>query len=237
MVRTPAPNAKVKFTYVQEGRSSATSSCWRASLASILAAPILLWRTPSCHPVGKACIAIVRGSDGCDRRATGSLPWAALPMHPAAPLLLAHRPSHHPVGEAVGAIVWVSRRSWRDGHHRWRRRHDRPRNWSDWLRASDMVDPAAPRALVCLPHGWRVHCAIEGIDWTARPRRRRRPRWRRCGRRGWRRGRRRSGVRNNWCLGGATDSASAAAILLLLRRPHRRCCRHRGTDGAIVKLG
>jgi len=230
MAQAPARPPRVHRS-LSQGFLSTASCCRRAALACIPAAPVLLRSAPPCHPIGEASVAIVGRAGGADRSATDSLPWAALAMHPAAPLLLAHRPSHHPIGEAVCAIVWVSRRSWRDGHH-WR--HNRPWHWSDRLGASDMVDPAAPCFLVGLPHGWRVHCAIVGVDWACRPWRRCRPRrwrcWWRCGRRGWRRCRRRSGARSSWCLGGATDSASAAAILLLLWRPHHRCCRDRGSD-------
>jgi len=219
------------------GLSSATSSCWWAALASIPAAPILLWCTPSGHPVGEACVAIVGGRSGAGRSATGALSWAALSMHPAAPLFLAHRPSHHPIGEAVGTIVWIGRRSWHDGRRQW--------HWhwrGDWLRASNVVDPAAPRPLVRLPHVRCVHCTIEGVDWTDRPRRRcrarwQRARWQRARRRlwwgwwgCWRGSRWRSGLRSGWCLGGATDSASLAAVLLLCWRPHRCCCRGHCTN-------
>jgi len=206
--------------------SSTTSSCWWAALASIPAAPILLWCTPSGHPVGEACVAVVGGRSGAGRSAAGALSRATLSMHPAAPLLLAHRPSHHPIGEAVGTIVWVGRRSWHDGCWQW--------HWhrrGDWLRASNVVDPAAPRPLVGLPHVRCVHCAIEGVDWTDRPRRRCRARrrpwrcWWGCGWWGWRRSRRRGGLRNNWHLGGATDSTCTAAILLLRWRPHGCHCR------------
>jgi len=208
--------------------SSTTSSCWWAALASIPAAPILLWRTPSGHPVGEACVAIVGGRSGAGRSATGALSWAALSMHPAAPLFLAHRPSHHPIGEAVGTIVWIGRRSWHDGRRQW--------HWhwrGDWLRASNVVDPAAPRPLVCLPHVRCVHRTVEGIDWTDGPRRRDRARGRswRCwwgsGWRSWRRSRRWSGHWSGWCLGrsAATNSPCTAAILLLRWRPHRCCCR------------
>lgn len=209
--------------------SSTTSSCWWAALASIPAAPILLWRTPSGHPIGEACVAIVGSrSGGCGRSATGALSWAALSMHPAAPLFLAHRPSHNPIGEAVGTVVWVGRRSWDDGRRQW--------HWhwrGDWLGASNVVNPAAPTPLICLPDVRCVHCAVEGVDWTDRPRRRCRARrrpwrcWWGCGRWGWRWSRRRGGLRNNWLLGGggATDSACTAAIRLLRWRPHGCHCR------------
>jgi len=215
------------------GLSSATSSCCRAALASIVAAPVLLWRTPSCHPVRKACVAIVGRAGGADRRATGTLSWAALSMHPAAPFFLAHRPAHHPIGETVSTIVWVGRRTWPHWHH-WHRWHRHRHNWLWALWASDVVDPAAPRLLVLFPHVRRVHRAIEGVDWTGRPRRRHRARRRGRRERPWRclwgcgrRGRRRSGLRSLWCLGGATDSTCTAAILLLRWRPHRCCCRDR----------
>jgi len=205
-----------------------------------VAAPILLWCAPSRHPVGEARIAVVGRGGGTGRSATGALPRAALSMHPAAPLLLAHRPSNHPVGEAISAVVRVGRRSWRDGnegHWQWHW------HWRDWLRASDVMDPAAPRLLVCLPPVRCVHCAIVRVDWTDRPRRlcwaRRRPwrcRWRGWRRR-WRRCRRRSGLRSCWCLSGAADSAHLAAVLLLRWRPHRCCCRDRCSQRAIVELG
>jgi len=202
-----------------------TSSCWWAALAGIPAAPILLGRTPPCHPIGKACVAIIGRAGDADRSATSSLPWAALSMHPAAPLFFSHRPSHHPIGEAISAIVWVSRSGWHDGcwwHERHRHRH---RHWrrSDWARATNMVNPAAPRLLVRLPTFCCPHCAIEGVDWTDWPRRlcrtRRRRLWRwRWGRerRRWRWCWRRSGLRSGWHLSGATDATGAAAVLLLL---------------------
>jgi len=223
MAQAPAPSS-APLTEPRTGLSSTTSSCWWAALASILATPILLRCTPTRHPVGEACVAIVGGrSDGGGRSATGALPWAALTVHPAAPLLLAHRPSHNPIGETISAVVWVGRRTWRDGHHRhW--------DWRDWLRATNMVVPAAPRLLVCFPHGRRVHRTIEGVDWTDRSRWRRRARRRPWGR-GWGCGwwgRRRSGLRRYGCrLGGATDSACTAAILPLHWRPHRCCSRDR----------
>merc|ERR1712008_87702 len=40
------------------GLSSATSSCWWATLAGVVAAPILLWCAPSRHPVGEALVLI-----------------------------------------------------------------------------------------------------------------------------------------------------------------------------------
>jgi len=204
------------------GLSSTAPSCWWATLAGILAAPILLWRTPPCHPVCEACIAVVRSAGG-DRSATGALPRAAFPMHPAAPLLLAHGPAHDPVCEAVCTIVWVGWRGRRNGH--------RLRHWHwhwDRLGASDVMVLAAPILLVHLPHCRRVNCAIERIDWTDRPRRRRRTRWRlrrwRSGWRSWRWCRGWCWIRR-WGRGGATDSSGLAAILLLLWRPH--CCRSR----------
>lgn len=219
------------------GLSSATSSCWWATLAGIVAAPVLLWCAPSRHPVGEARIAVVGRGGGTGRSATaGGLPRAALSMHPAAPLLLAHGPSNHPVGEAISAVVRVGRRSWRDGHWHWHYWHWHWHwHWRDWLRASDVMDPAAPRLLVCLPPVRCVHCAIERVDWTAGPRRdwlraRRRPwrcRWRGW-RRGWRRCRRRSLLLSCWCwCRVAADSACLAAVLLLRWRPDRRCCRDR----------
>jgi len=228
MAQAPATLACTAHRASLTALSSTTSSSWRATLASIPAAPILLWRTPSRHPIGKASVAIVGSGSSCDAwSATGALPWAALSMHPAAPLFLTNGPSHHPIGESVGTIVWIGRCDW----HRWKRR----RHWHWWrdrLRASDMVDPAAPRPLVCLPHVRCVHRTIEGVDWTDRPRRRERA-WRRSWRRrwgsgwwGWRRSRWRSGHWSGWCLGGsgATNPPCAAAILLLRWRPHR-CCR------------
>ena len=214
------------------GLSSTTSSCWWATLASIVAAPILLWCTPSRHPIGETRIAVVGRGGGAGRSATGALPRAALSMHPAAPLLLAHRPSNHPVGEAISTIVRVGRRSWHHGCY-WHWHWHWHRHW-DWLRASDVMDPAAPRLLVCLPPVRCVHCAVERVDWTDRPRRlcralRQRPwrGWRGRGWRGWRRCRRRSGLLSCWCLGGAADSACLAAVLLLRWRPHHCCCRDR----------
>lgn len=192
------------------GLSSTTSSCWRATLASIRAAPLLLGNTPTSHPVGESCIAIVWSSGGDNGSATGCLPRATLSMHPATPFLLANRPSHDPIGEAVSTIVWVGRGGWYDGH--WHQHR------GDWLRASHVVDPAAPRLLICFPHVWRVHCTIERINWTDRPRRWRRARrwlrWWGCWWRGWRRCRWWSRL-NYWRLGGATDSTGAATILLL----------------------
>jgi len=224
------------------GLSSTAASCWWATLASVPAAPLLLWRTPSRHPIGKACVAIVGRAGSTDRSASSTLllAGAALSMHPAAPFFLAHRPSHHPIGEAVSTIVWVGRRSYRHRHWCW---HWHWWHWrGNWLRASNVVDPAAPRPLVRLPHARCVHCTIEGVDWTDRPRRRCRARrcrarWQRARRRlwwgwwgCWRGSRWRSGLRNDWCLGGATDSASLAAVLLLCWRPHRYCCRGHCTN-------
>jgi len=202
------------------GRSSTASSCGWAALASIPAAPILLWRTPSRHPVGKACVAIVGSAGSTDRRAPNALSWAPLSVHPAAPLLLAHRPSYHPIGEAVSAIVWVGRGAWHDGHRHW---HWLWHRRGDWLRASHVVDPAAPRPFVCFPHVRRVHRAIEGVNWSDRPRRRHRARrrpWRSLGRRWrWGRWRRWRGSRPHSCYerrcDRATHTSCAAAILLL----------------------
>jgi len=227
--QAPAPLACTAHRASLTALSSTTSSSWRATLASIPAAPILLWRTPSRHPIGKAGIAIVGSGSSSDAwSATGALPWAALSVHPAAPLLLTNGPSRHPIGESVGTVVWIDRCDW----HRWRR-HRHWHWWSDRLRASDMVDPAAPRPLVCCPRVWCVHRTVEGVDWTDRPRRRERARRRswRCwwgsGWWSWRRSRRRSGHWSDWCLGrsGATNSPCTAAILLLRWRPHRCYCR------------
>merc|ERR1740123_656903 len=242
-VRTPKRELGCEQKHVERiaGRWRASASCWWATLAGVVPAPILLWCAPSRHPVGEARIAVVGRGGGTGRSATGALPRAALSMHPAAPLLLAHRPSNHPVGEAISAVVRVGRRSWRDwrdGHWHWHWHWQR-----DWLlRAALSMDPAAPRLLVCLPPVRCVHCAIVRVDWTDRPRRlcwaRRRPwrcRWRGWRRR-WRRCRRRSGLRSCWCLSGAADSAHLAALLLLWR-PHRCCCRDRCSQRAIVELG
>jgi len=218
--QAPAPLACTAHRASLTALSSTTSSSWRATLASIPAAPILLWRTPSRHPVGKACVAIVGSAGDAHRRTPDALSWAPLSMHPAAPLLLAHRPSHHPIGEAVSAIVWVGRRTWHDGDRHWYWYWHR---WGDWLRASNMVDPAAPRSFVCFPHVWRVHRTIERVDWTDRPRRRhwarRRP-WRSRGRRWrWGRWRRWRGSRPHSCYERCCDRAthaSCAATILLL---------------------
>ena len=160
------------------GLSSTTSSCWWAALASIVAAPVLLWRTPSCHPVGETRIAIVGRAGGADRSATGGgLPWAALSMHPATPTFLTHRPTGLPVGKTISAIVWIGGRSRRNRHRRWHHWHrhrwwsngHRHRRWSNGPRAPNVVDSAAPRLLVCLPTLWRIHCAIVRVHRTAWP--------------------------------------------------------------------
>ena len=197
------------------GLSSAAASCWWATLASVLAAPLLLWRTPSRHPIGEACVAIVGSAGSTDRSASSTLARAALSMHPAAPFFLAHRPSHHPIGEAVSAIVWVGRRSYRYRHWCWHWHWRR----GDWLRASNVVDPAAPRPFVCFPHVRRVHRAIEGVNWSDRPRRRHRARRRPWRSRRWGRWRRWRGSRPHSCnerrCDRATHASCAAAILLL----------------------
>ena len=209
--------------------SSATSSCWWAGLASIPAAPILLWRTPSCHPIGKASIAII-GRAGCtDWGAAGSLTWAALSVNPAAPFFLWHTPPRLPVGEAICAIVWVYRASWNDGC--WKRHRHRDHWRCDWPWATDMVNPAAPSLLVCLPSGWCVHCAIEGVTtrwWGAR----------RCWRSGWRCWRWRRRRRWRWSLRDfwqrrrrrASNPCGSAAVLFLHGRPHSRGCRDPGAE-------
>lgn len=238
MAQAPAPSRVHPAHFASQGLSSATSSRRWAPLSSIVAAPILLWRTPSCHPIGKTSIAIVGRAGGADRGATCSLSWAALPMHPAAPLLLADGPSHHPIGKAVCTIVRVGRADWHDGcwrqHWHW---HDRHWRWSSW-RAADMVMHATPRLLVCLPHVWCVNCAIEGVDWADRPRGRRGTRrWLRRWGRGrwrWRRSWRRSGHRDDGSPAGssASNPCRGAAILLLSQRP--RCLPVHGACGAII---
>jgi len=222
--------------------SSTASSCWWAALPCIPAAPILLWRTPPCHPVGKTSIAIVGRAGDADWSATSTLPWAAFSMNSATPLLLAHGPSHDPIGEAIGTIVWVGRAGWHD-RCRWQHRH-----WHrhrQWLRAALVVHPAAPCPLVCCPTVRCVNCAIEGVDWTNGPRRRQgarrqrawrgaRRRWRRrgwgCWRRGWRRSWLRSG--RSHAGGHASHPCCATAILLLRQRPG--CLPAHRTSAAII---
>lgn len=228
-----ASASQVLHSLSPTGISSTTSNCWWATLASILAAPILLWHTPPCHPIGKTCVAIVGRAGDADGSATGSLVWAALSMHPATPLLLAHRPSCDPIGKTISAIVWVGRSSWHDGHGRHHRRH---RHWSDRLRAADVVHPAAPGLLVSRPSVYCPHCAVEGVDWTDwsrlwnRTRRRPWRSWWGCGRRRWRRRWRRSGLWSSGHLGGATNSTGLAAVLLLPWRPYCCGCRDRGAN-------
>merc|ERR1712226_1387354 len=62
------------------GLSSTTSSCWWATLASIPAATLLLWHTPSCHSIGEISIAIIGRANDADGSTVGSLPWTALSM-------------------------------------------------------------------------------------------------------------------------------------------------------------
>jgi len=221
------------------GLLSTTSSRRRAALSGIVAAPILLWRTPPGHPVGETSITIVGRTGGADRGTTHPLTWAALPMHPAAPFLLADGPSHHPIGKAVCTIVRVGRAGWHDWRwrHKWHRHWHRHRRRSCW-RATPMVMCAAPRLLVCLPHVWGVNCAIEGIDRTDWPSRqcRKRPWLRRRGRGRWRRRRcwRRSGLRGDGSPAGSSAShpCCGAAVLLLSQRP--RCLPVHGACSAVI---
>jgi len=202
-------------------RSSAASSSRWAALACIVAAPILLWCTPPSHPVGETSIAIIRRRGGADGRTSTSLIGAALAMNAAAPLFLSHTPSRLPIGESICAVVWVCRCNWLDRHGRWLNRHG---HWhGQWchIRASSMVNPAAPLTLVCLPCALCIHCTIEGIHRSRRS-------WCCCGSRcsGWRCRWRRwwwcgwcCGLRGECCrLSGGAPSAHGGAAELLLRR-------------------
>jgi len=144
--------------------SSATSCRWRASFACILATPRLFRGTPTRHPIGKSCVAVVRRRGGTHWRAPRtSLTRATLTMHAATPGLLAHRPTGLPISEPVGAIVRVSGGCWGNRHHGHRGwRHDR----HDRLRASEVMNPAAPSLFVCSPCTLHTRCTIE---WVNRP--------------------------------------------------------------------
>jgi len=208
-------------TPLRPSSSSAPSRCWWAALSSILATPSLLRGTPSGHPVGVSCVAIIRRRGGTDRRASTTLARASLAVHTTTPSLLAHRPSGLPVRESIGAIVRVSRPRW-SNRHWWR--HYRLHWRQDRLWASEMMHPAAPSLLVCRPSVWAVYCTIERVNWPRRPRlcwwlRGWQRGWRSGWRRGWRRGRL-SGQRCGWLRCGTAYAGSRAAEIFLLLRPH-----------------
>merc|ERR1719411_796957 len=183
--------------------SSATSSCWGATLAPVRTTPSLLRNRPSSHPIGEPSIAII----GLRRRhATSALVRAALAVNSTAPLLLRNGPACLPVCETILAIVGV-RGCWGLGGL-----------------ATDVVDPAAPLLLSLIPCEVLADCAIvwvNGSTWS----------WRsgRSGRRGhsgWRRGRR----RGEWCWrdrecslrqgrGRATPAHSRTAVVFLRLGP------------------
>jgi len=220
--------------------SSAPSRCWWAALSSVLATPSLLRGTPSGHPVGVSCVAVIWRRGGTDWRASTALTGASLAMHTTAPSLLAYRPASLPIRESVGAVVRIGGSRW-GYRHRWRRYR---LHWrQDRLRASEMMHPATPSLLVSCPSIHGIHCAVEGVHWPRRPglcwrlrgwqRGLRRGR-RRGRRRGWRRGRL-SGQCCGWLRCGAANASSRAAEILLLLRPHVQI-EPRGSH-AIVHLG
>jgi len=170
--------------------SSAPACCWWATLAAVLAAPILLGEGPSCLPICESSVAVIWQRGGC----ASACSRATFTVHLATPCLLCNRPSCLPVGESIGAIVWISRR-WRGYHdrwlhdrwpdnHRWRNNRWRNNRWRSSGRATDVMDPAAPRLLITSPRRDSPNCAIVGIalwpwgGWHC-DRRRRRSRWRR----------------------------------------------------------
>merc|ERR1712024_241056 len=120
---------------VQDLLSSASTCCWRASLAFILATPSFLANTPSSHPIRVSCSTIIRLGWGC----TSNLARASLVMHSAAPRLLANRPTHLPIGVSISAIVRVCRPGWCYWHD-WCHWHDRS-HWHDRLGTTNMVNP------------------------------------------------------------------------------------------------
>jgi len=197
--------------------SRTSSSCYGAALTFVGTAPRLLRNTPASLPIGEPRIAVVR-LRRCS--APTALVGATFAMHPTAPLFLRYRPTCLPVREAIGAIVWICRpRRRQDGHRRrhdgHRRRHDGHRRRSCWW-APTVMNPTAPRLLVCRPSVLRVDCAVEGVNrsprrsrWSRRRRGRRRGglRWERC----WRNCRRGLGQSS----GRAAPAHSHAAIVLL----------------------
>jgi len=200
--------------------SGAAPSCRGAAFACVVAAPVLLWCRPTCHPVGKSGVAVVRRRGGADGRTSTSLIGATLAMDSAAPLFLAHRPACLPIGESICAIVWVCWCNWQNWHGRWLNRHGR---WNHWhVRASTMMNAAAPRPLIRLPSALCIHCTVEGINRSRRSRCCGGSRWWRSGWRcRWRRWRWRG-----WCCGlrgecgglsGGAPSAHGGAAELLLR--------------------
>merc|ERR1719411_1571505 len=188
--------------------SSATSSCWGATLAPVRTTPSLLRNRPSSHPIGEPSIAII----GLRRRhATSTLVRAALAVNSTAPLLLRNGPAGLPVCETILAIVGV-RGCWGLGGL-----------------ATDVADPAAPLLLGLIPCEVLADCAIvwvNGSTWGWRSGRSGQQR----GQSGWRRGRRRGWRRGEWCRrdcecslrqgrGRATPTHSRAAIVFLRLGP------------------
>jgi len=201
-----------------------SSCCRRTTLALVGATPSFLCYTPSSHPIGISCHAIIwlRCGDAT------YLARASLAMHPAAPSLLSHGPSYLPVCITIGTIVWVSRSDWCNGYNWLRRDHNR-RRWSG--RAPPVVHTATPCLLVFCPCRLWVDCTIEWVTRGNRARwawpwRRGRPGWRCCWRRGWRRSRWCCGCRRWECCGCASNTCCHAAVLLLFIRPHQIPVRH-----------
>jgi hypothetical protein len=192
--------------------SSAPSSCWRAALASVRAAPRLLRNRPPDHPISESCLAIKWSRCSRDSGTATTLVRAALAMNPAAPLLFGHGPASLPVRKAIGAIVGICR------------------GWRLCRLPTDLVDSTAPLLLGAFPSEIFSHGAIERIDWPNGCRRL-------CGRRcGWRRWRWRwwcCGERRGWnsgcglwksCArpsGGAASAHRGAAEVLLCLGPYR----------------
>merc|ERR1711976_306185 len=213
-------SSRKNFWHLQCSRASAR--CWRATLAGIPAAPILLRSAPTCHPIGKTSVAIVRCACGSNWCASIALSWATLAMNTAAPLLLANRPAHQPILEAIGAIVRVC----------WRRRHGNL--------TTEMVMLAAPVLLDRRPSWVNTNGAIERNlgrnDWPLRSSDRR---WRGCWRRRWRWRWRRCRLWGWDCqqCGCTADVHGAAAEVLLLLRPDCGGCWRCDADGAIEDTG
>jgi len=151
-----APLSLISMEYVQ---LSTSSSCWRAALALIFAAPRLLADTPPCHPISVSCNTVV-GLRCCR---TSNLARASFTMNFAAPRLLSHRPTHLPICVSIRTIVrvcgpgWGHRSNWHNWH--WLRNN----HWwcSGW--ATLVVNLAAPSLLASTPLLHGIHCAIVRI--------------------------------------------------------------------------
>jgi hypothetical protein len=164
---------RVRFTTTSKAyhTSSTTPTCCGASLASVRTTPPFLCHTPTCQPIRKSGLAIIRR--GCCSTSTPT-GWATLSMYFAAPCFLSHAPTCLPIGETISTIIRICRtRGWCCWHGHWWHSHWWQSGWHrcwqriGWCwwqcRATAMMYPAAPNLFGWNPSVFSSDGAIERI--------------------------------------------------------------------------